>query len=126
MKRFFVNGAILLKLIEIAILVILLPLFSVNISRNLIVLHESQKTYQRKAVELSRAKTITNGFKTMCQKSGVQKADFDKFSEDCKNLFGLDSILIETIGIKDNKKLLKCTWCYGGRYEESYGQCGGL
>lgn len=107
-----------MKLIEISILVILLPLFAVNLSTQFLLIGKMQKEYAQKTESFFRDKVIVNGFKNLCEKKGIQEEDFTEFSDTCLHLFSLDSIQITVLGIKDNKKCVRCTWKIGETEEK--------
>lgn len=111
MKFFFLNGGMPMRLIEISVFVLILPLFFWIFSSDMKFISESGKTYSEKAAELSRDRTIARGFVRLCEQK--EEARFDSFRSDCASLFALDSISVEKLGVKDKKTLLKCSWSVG-------------
>ncbi|MCR4822052.1 MAG: hypothetical protein K5873_04160 [Treponema sp.] len=102
-------------MIEILVLMILLPLFSVIFAFNLSSLNDCRKRYEEIYRPYSRDKAIVQAFRKISGKIPVETEDFEDFLASYKALFNLDSISVVSMGIKDNKRLLKCSWTCGGK-----------
>ncbi|WP_294429786.1 hypothetical protein [uncultured Treponema sp.] len=104
-----------MKLIEVLVMIILLPLFSMTISSNMKAVMESRKRFSEKNAIFCTDKSISSSFIKICEKNGGKEAEMDSFLRNCNLLFELDSIKVETVGVKDRKKLMKCEWRLGTR-----------
>ncbi|MBQ8013839.1 MAG: hypothetical protein IJ257_05540 [Treponema sp.] len=99
-----------MRIIDLLLLLVLLPLFSLVFSVNLSSLSESHEKYRRLAGQLNRDKVILASFRSVCSQKTGDDSDFDEFSAKYGALFGLDSLSVKTLGLKDGKRLVECTW----------------
>ena len=102
-----------MKLIEVLVMLVLLPVFSMSVSSNIKVLAESRKRFSEKYTLFCADKTISSSFVKLCEKSVEDEAEIDTFLKNSSLLWSLDSIDVKTLGMKDKKKLLKCEWRRG-------------
>lgn len=110
-----------MKMIEIFLAVILLPLFAGIFTSGLHGLFECQRLYTEKSRAYFSDLHIANSFRDICMKSKEKEADFYRFAEDYKNLFGLEAIHIEKLAFKKGETLVKCSWEREGQKYRAYG-----
>ena len=91
-----------------------MPLFAGIFSSNLKILRENEADFRSKSALLSRDRTIETAFKNFCRKKGDFADEAGQFCSEFESLFAGTSVQIEVLGIKDGKKLLKCSWKSGG------------
>ena len=94
-------------------LVILLPLFALIISSSLKTVASCEKKYFEKSAPFNADRCIAGSFKKICAR-GLAEADekegFESFVKTYGSVLPVSSLCVETVGIKDRKKLLKCSW----------------
>ncbi len=102
-----------MRMIELLALVVLLPLFSAVFSANICSISECQKKYAEKIAPLNADRCLVNSFKRICGKEGLESEDFKTFVENYGAVLPVSSLSVETIAVKDRKKLLRCSWTSG-------------
>ena len=61
---------------------------------------------------------IAEGFKKMCQEKKISESDLDSFARTCQSLWNPEKLCIRTEGIKDRKRLIRCSWEFEGQRRE--------
>lgn len=99
-----------LRLIEILVLIILLPLFALLLSSGLTALASCEKKYIEMSGPINADRCIARSFKKICEQGAEEKEDFESFVRTLGSILPVTSLSVETVGIKDRKKLLRCSW----------------
>ena len=102
-----------MRIIEISVFCLLFPLFAGIFYSAAKEFSVRQEKCVQKSAELSKNMMISQTFVRMCEKN-ASDSDFDSFCSDFSTLFSLDSISVETLGVKDKKALVKCAWKLDG------------
>ena len=102
-----------MRMIDVLVLVCLLPLFSVTFSSAVTSLASCQKKYAEKSAPFNADRCIASSFKKICGGSDEKEADFEAFALTYAAVLPVSAIRVETVGIKDKKRLLKCSWTSG-------------
>lgn len=113
-----------MRMYELLALVILLPLFSALSASNFRSLAECEKNYAEKSAPYNADRCIVASFRRICSQSASQRQNFDAFVKNYGSVLPVTSFLVETVGIKDNKKLMKCSWISSGRENYVLAVCG--
>ena len=99
-----------MRLIEVLVLVILLPLFAGLLSSSMKAFASCEKQYFERSAPFNADRCIARSFKKICERGLEEKEDFESFVKTYGSLLPVTSLCVETVGIKDRKKLLKCSW----------------
>ena len=98
-----------MRMIEITLFCLLFPLFSGIFVSGIKETSALQEKCAKKSAELSKNMLIARTFERLCEENAPE-SEFDSFRADYASLFPLDAIFVETLGLKDKKRLLKCSW----------------
>ena len=83
-----------------------------------------QKMYAEKSAPYNADRCIVASFRRICSQSASQRQNFDAFVKNYGAVLPVTSLAVETVGIKDNKKLMKCSWISSGRENYVLAVCG--
>lgn len=107
-----------MKLIEISVLILLLPLFALNFSSGCGQFLKVQEKLRPLEKNFQRDLFISSSFQKICadsfEKGNVPAEKISEWTKMCEKLFGdEDEIKVTREGFKDKSALLKCEWKSG-------------
>ena len=112
-----------MKLIECVVLIVILPIFALTFARGGSLLIKNHSSYVRDSRDFERNKSIANSFRALCRDESYNVEKFDSLARDLSALWALDSFSVDTEGIKDKKRLLKCSWVKDDSWNCVWAEC---